>query len=52
MGANRFLKVGEFELDSRGARTFFKRPPSSYPSIPNFRGLGYELGGLNIAKPP
>jgi len=39
MGANRFLKLGGFELD-------FLSPPSSYPSPPpNFWGLGYLLGG-------
>jgi len=40
MGATRFLKLGGLELDSRGAG-FFLKPPSSYPSTPNFRGLGY-----------
>jgi len=40
MGANRFLKLGGLELNSHGAQTFLS-PPSSYPSPPNFRGLGY-----------
>jgi len=51
MGANRFLKLGGFEWDSREARTFFLSPPPFISKPPNFKGLGYYLGGLQISKP-
>jgi len=51
MGANRFLKLGGLEFDSRGSR-FFLPPPDHIQASPILRGLDINWEGIKISTPP